>query len=125
MLKTPVVVLICCLILSFCKEVEIEKKIDPNLRLHLNNLKSASQLDQKITIIFKVNENITDSQHQVLRKHEIKVVSNIGHIYTASLPARKIPDLANMKFVEYIQSSKKFKTTTRDTTKQLPTLKEF
>jgi hypothetical protein len=125
MLKTLLVLIICCSILSFCKEVEIEKKIDPNLRLHLKNQKSASQRDQHITIIFKVNENITDSQLQLLHKTDINIISNIGSIYTASLPARKVLDLAKMKFIEYLQSPKKFKATNRDTTKQLPTLKEF
>ena len=125
MLKTPLVLIICCSILSFCKEVEIEKKIDPSLRLYLKNQKETSQLDQHITIIFKVNEGINDSHVQVLGKNHIKIISNIGFIYTASLPARNILNLAKMKFVEYIERPQKFKTTTRDTTKQLPTLKEF
>jgi hypothetical protein len=125
LLKKYVIFLFCCSIVFFCKDIETEKKIAPSLRLHLKNQKAASQLDQLITIIFKVNEDINDSHVQVLRKNDIKIISNIGFIYTASLPARNILYLAKMKFVEYIERPQKFKTTTRDTTQQLPTLKEF
>ena len=118
------VLLLFCSILFFCKDIESEKKIDPGLRLHIKNQQTASQLNRPIIIVFKVNEEITDLHLQVLRRNKVKIIANIGHIYTASLPARKIFDLAKMKFVDYIQGSKKLKATSRDTTK-IPTIKEF
>ena len=117
--KKAVVLSFFCSVLFFCKDIEIEKKIDANLRLQLKNQKVASQLDQKLTIIFKVNEEITGLHRQVLSRIDVKIIANIGHIYTASIPARNIIDLARMKFVTYIQSSKEFKMSPGDSIKQI------
>ena len=103
--KKTAVLLFFCSVLFFCKDIEIEKKIDANLRLKLKNQKTVSQLNQKLTIVFKVNEDLTDLHTQVLNRIDVKIIANIGHIYTATIPARNIIDLARMKFVTYIQSS--------------------
>ena len=112
-------ILLFCSTFFFCKDIETEKKIDPNLKLRIKNLNETSQLDQKLSVVFKVNEDITDLHRQLLRKNEVKIIANIGHIYTASLPARKIYDLAKMKFVDYIQSSREYKANPEDSTRAI------
>lgn len=112
------------LISQGCKQEELEKKIDPNLKTTLKALKANSRLDQNISIVFKVNEPLTDLHRAVLQRKKIKILANIGHIYTASLPADRIMDLAQMKFVDYIQGSKDFKTNLPDSIKSIPNLKE-
>ena len=112
-------ILLFCLTFFFCKDIETEKKIDPNLKLRIKNLNETSQLDQNVSVVFKVNEKITDLHLQVLRNNKVKIIANIGHIYTASLPARKIYGLAKMKFVDYIQSSRKYKATPEDSTRAI------
>ncbi len=97
------------LTISFCKEPEVEKKIDAHLKLQVQNLKETSQLDKTISIVFKSNEQLSDLHHQVLENKGIEIVANIGSIYTAKLPARSLYDLAKMRFVESIQGSRKFK----------------
>jgi len=121
--KLPILLFFYLLLFS-CKDIESEKKIDPGLRLHLKNQKTASQLNQPITIVFKVNEELSDLHIQVLRRKKVKIIANIGHIYTASLPKKTILALAKFKFVDYIQGSKKLKTTSKDTT-EIPIIKEF
>lgn len=112
-------ILLFCSTFLFCKDIETEKKIDPNLKLRIKNLNETSQLDQKLSVVFKVNEDFTDLHRRLLRKNEIKIIANIGHIYTASLPARKIYDLAKMKFVDYIQSSREYKANPEDSTRAI------
>lgn len=125
LLKIQFILLFSLLIVFSCKEKEIEKKIDPGLRLYLKHQKDASLLDQQATIVFKAKEDLTETQTKLLQKTDIKIISNNGSIYTASLPTQRIIDLAKMEFIEFIQRPQKFKTTTRDTTEQLSPLKEF
>jgi len=121
--KLPVVLLFC-FIFVFCKDLETEKKIDPALKLYLKNQQNEDKLNQPITIIFKVNEELTDLHLQVLRRKKVNVIANIGHIYTASLPQKNILALAKLKFVDYIQGSRKLKTTPKDSA-EIPSIKEF
>ena len=97
------------LTIIFCKDPEVERKIDAHLRLQVKELKEASQLDKTISIVFKSNEQLTDLHREVLQNKGIKIVANIGSIYTAKLPANSLYDLAKMKFVESIQGAREFK----------------
>ena len=92
-----------------CKDPEVERKIDAHLRLQIKTLQEASQLDKTISIVFKSNEQLTDLHREVLQNNGIKIVANIGSIYTAKLPASSLYDLAKMKFVESIQGAREFK----------------
>ncbi len=112
------------LIFSGCKEEELSQKIDPTLLAALKSFDANSQRDQIISIVFKVNEPLTELHHSVLSRMKVKIIANIGPICTANLPAEKVVDLAKMKFVEYIQGSREFKTTPTDSSKSLPNLKE-
>lgn len=93
----------------FCKDPEVERKIDAHLKLQLQNLKDTAQLDKTIAIVFKSNEQLTDLHREVLQKQGIAIVANIGSIYTARLPARSLYDLAKMRFVESIQGAREYK----------------
>ncbi len=95
--------------LSSCKDPDMEKKIDARLRLQIKTLEESSQLDKNILIVFKTNVALTDLHKSVFQKKGIKIIANIGHIYTAKLPAKALYDLAKMKFVESIEGSREFK----------------
>lgn len=102
------------ILVTTCKDPEVEKKIDPNLKAELLKLKKTDQLDNNITILFKVNENLTEIHHIMLEKNNVVINANIGNIYTAVIPARSIYDFAKMRFVEHIQGQKRLKTQTND-----------
>ena len=104
-----VVFLIAACTLQSCKDPEVERKVDAHLRLQIEKLNKASQLDKTISIVFKSNEQLTDLHREVLQKKGIEIVANIGSIYTAKLPASSLYDLAKMKFVESIQGAREFK----------------
>lgn len=95
--------------LSSCKDPEAEKKIDAHLRLQIKTLQENAQLDKTLSILFKATEDLTDLHKSVLENKGVKITANIGRIYTATLPARFLYDLAKMKFVESIQGSREFK----------------
>jgi len=97
------------LVVAACKDPEVERKIDAHLRLHIKTLQENSQLDKIISIVFKSNETLTDLHKKVLEKKGIKISANIGYIYSATLPAKSLYDLAKMRFVESIQGSREFK----------------
>lgn len=97
-----------------CKDADFERKVDPGLKLQLKHLKEASQLDNKLPVLFKVTETLTEAHKSFLKEKNIKIIANIGPIYTAALPARSVYDLAKMKFVETIQSSRTLKATPAD-----------
>lgn len=106
-----------------CKDQEAEKKIDANLRMQINNLQQTSRLDQTISIVFKTNETLTDLHKSVLKKQNINITANIGNIYTATLPANELYNLAKMKFVESIQGSRQLKIHPVDSLKRLDNTK--
>jgi len=97
------------LMISSCKDPEVERKIDAHLKMQIQNLKDTSQLDKTIAIVFKSNEQLTDLHREMLNNKGIAIVANIGSIYTAKLPARSLYDLAKMRFVESIQGSREVK----------------
>jgi len=97
-----------------CKDPDFEKKVDPGLKLQLQQLKQAGQLDTRIPLIFKVNEPVGEAHKAFLSNKEIKIMANIGPIYTASAPAHAVYDLSKMKFVETIQSSRTVRATPTD-----------
>jgi hypothetical protein len=103
-----------------CKDQEVDRKIDAQLRIQIKTLYEASQLDKTISIVFKSNETLTDLHRQVLKDKGIEINANIGQIYTAKLPARSLYDLANMKFVESIQGSRELKIQSVDSLNQVP-----
>ena len=112
-------------VLIGCKEVKWAKKVDPDLRLKLKNLEKTSELDKNLTILFRVNEPLSELHHSVLQRKKIKIIANIGPIYTATLPAKNVIDLAKMKFVDYIQGSKKLKAHPNDSTKTQLQIREL
>lgn len=101
--------LIVIFFLNGCKEPKVEQKIDPNLKAELIRLKKTSQLTRQITILFKVNEELTDLHYLILKKKGVKISANIGNIYTATIPAKSIYDLAKMRFIDYVQGQKRLK----------------
>lgn len=102
-----------------CKDPEIERKIDAHLRLQIKTLTASSQLDNNISIVFKTNEELTDEHKNVLQKQNINITANIGYIYTATLPARALYDLAKMRCVESIQGSRELTIQPPDTLKPI------
>lgn len=106
----------------FCKDPEVERKIDAHLKLRVQNLKDTSQLEKTISIVFKSNEPLTDLHREVLKNNGIEIVANIGSIYTAKLPARSLYDLAKMRFVESIQGAREMKIHSIDSLKYVPDL---
>ncbi len=108
--------LISLFLLISCKEEkEISQKLSPDLRSTLIDLEKSGQKEKPIVVVFRVSEDLTQLHYDVLKRKKIKILANIGPIYTASLPAEKVIDLAKMKFVDHIQGERTFKTTPRDT----------
>ena len=103
-----------------CKDPEVERKIDAQLRMQIKTLNETAQLDQTISIVFKSNEPLTDLHRRILKDKGIEINANIGQIYTAKLPARSLYDLAKMKFVESIQGSRELKIQSVDSLNQVP-----
>lgn len=97
-----------------CKDNEAEKKIGANLKFKIKQLYDSSKNDQILNVVLKSNETLTDFHKKVLQNKGVKILANIGNIYTASLPARLVYELAGMKFVDSIQSSKEVRTNSKD-----------
>lgn len=106
---------ILSIFLISCKDPEVERKIDPLLRLQLKNLKTSAQLENSISVVFKTNETLTDEHKTVLEKKGISITGNIGNIYTAKLPAKAVYELAKMRFTDSIQGSREMKAHPKDT----------
>lgn len=100
-----------------CKEEDKQalQKVSPGLRSTLLNLEKTGDREKPITVVFRVNEDLTDLHYDVLKRKKVKIIANIGPIFTASLPAEKVIDLAKMKFVDYIQGERTFKINPPDT----------
>lgn len=104
------------LILTQCKDPEVERKIDAHLRMKMMTLKESSQSESTVAVVFKSSEALTEQHKLVLQKKGIRITAGIGNIYSATLPAKSIYDLAKMKFVESIQGSKEFQIPRPDST---------
>ncbi|MCI0513956.1 hypothetical protein L0128_12140 [candidate division KSB1 bacterium] len=94
-----------------CYDPAAERKIDPYLKLKIEQLAARSQLEQPILILFKSSEELNETHLQVLQKKKIQIQANIGNIYTATTTAQGISELAKMRFVLSIEPSKELKRT--------------
>ena len=103
-----VVILLNLLLLPGCKNPEVERKIDANLKAELVRLKETSNWDQQVTVVFKTNEELTVIHHDVLQQKGVTIEASIGNIYTASMPAKSVYSLARQKFIDYVQGQKTF-----------------
>ena len=113
-------ILLISLIIGFalwgCKEEDQEtyQKVSPDLRANLIDIQKSGDPDKLITVVFRVNEDLTSLHYDFLKRKKIKILANIGPIFTASLPAKQVVELAKMKFVDHIQGERTFKATPRD-----------
>ncbi len=92
-----------------CRDSEAERKIDGNLKSELLRLKDKGQPDQRIAILFMINEELTDLHHEVLRQKGIEIKTNIGKIYTATIPAKSVYSFAKLRFIDSIQGQSMLK----------------
>ena len=99
-----------------CKDPEVERKIDANLKAELIKLKKESNLEKQITILFRVNEELSELHHIVLKKNNVQIGANIGDIYTAKVPAKSVYNVAKLRFIDYVQGEKKLKVHQIDST---------
>lgn len=109
-------ILISCLFIAFliatvyiagCRDSEAEQKIDGNLKSQLLHYKQKKELDKRIAILFKINEDLTKSHYEMLEDRGVEIDAKIGSIYTATVPAKQVYDLAKMRFITYIQGQSK------------------
>lgn len=105
-MKWARIVLILLLLFINCRDYESEKKIDPYLKVLLQNLYQANRLDQQLLILFRSNEELTSRHHAVLQKKGVKISANIGGLYTAKATPQGIYYLARLRCVISIQPSK-------------------
>jgi hypothetical protein len=89
-----------------CHDPAAERKIDPYLKLKIEQLAARSQLDQPILILFRTSEELNETHLVVLQKKKIQIQANIGNICTATTTAQGISELAKMRFVLSIEPSK-------------------
>jgi hypothetical protein len=108
--------IIFCLFLITCRDPEIEKKIDPGLKRQLLQLKQNSQLDKPVSIVFRVNEEFTPLHSETLTNRGLRIVGHIGNIYTGTIQAKSVYEIARFRFVDYVQGSQKIQTHSADTT---------
>ncbi len=102
-----------CLLFAFgfaCKDPDVLKKMDENLKAELKRLSDAKQLDRQISIVIRTNEALTDTHLEVLKREGVEVSANIGNIYTITLPAKNLRGVARLKFIDFLQGQKTFRT---------------
>jgi len=112
------VLTIFCLLFLFsgCKDAEVEKKIEPKLKAHLMQMKESNRLDERVTILFKINEELTDLHKEVMQDKGVEISANIGDIYTATIPAKSMYSFAKFRFVDYIEGQTLHKAHPADST---------
>ena len=101
---------------SGCRDKNAERKIDANLKTRLLQLKETNDLDKRVTILFRINEDLTELHHEVMENKGVEISTNIGSIYTATIPAKSIYGFAKMRFIDYIQGQTTLKTHPADST---------
>lgn len=97
------------LILASCRDPVAERKIDPYLKLKMAEMKKNQELDQKIPILFKVTDELSQTHKVVLEKKGVEIKASIAHLYTASATPVAIYELAKMRFVASIEASKELR----------------
>ena len=102
-------ILVVCSFLG-CKDPKVIKKIDQSLRVELAQLKENSQMEKRIAVVFRVNEELTDLHHLVLERESVKIIAHIGDIFTGTVPAKNVYNVAKFRFVEYVQGQRTFRT---------------
>lgn len=82
-------------------------KIDPSLVMEIERLKSAQQLNEEIEVIIRTKAKISATERAEIERNGGKIGSVIGDIFTARIPAQAISKIAGLKFILYIEKSKK------------------
>ncbi|MBN2008507.1 hypothetical protein JW960_04080 [candidate division KSB1 bacterium] len=112
--------IILMVILAGCRDPKVVQKMDGNLKAELKQLHETGHLDERIPILFRINEKFTDMHREVLEQKGVKISAHIGDLYTATVPANKVYDIAKFRFVDYVQGQKNFKTQRADSTQFIP-----
>jgi hypothetical protein len=106
MMKTIFRFILIGLVLLRCNDPNANRKIDPYLKVIIENMVENSQTDKKIQLIFKINDELSDAHKKVLEKKGITLQATLGNICTASATMKSVYELAQLRFVTSIEPSK-------------------
>lgn len=112
--KYSILILLTLIYIVNCKDPKVMKKIDSKLKSEITILSEKNQINQRIVILFKVNENLTDLHYEILKREEVNINANIASIFTATIPANKVYNIAKLRWIEYVQGQKRQSTNPPD-----------
>lgn len=84
-------------------------KLDPLLLRRLDELNGLGQSDQQIAVLVRTVSEISPDQEHRLERLGVTIHSKLGVILSAVLPARSIPDAAQLDFIVRIELAKRLK----------------
>lgn len=100
------IVLLVATLLGACKEEDpqVINKLDPLLKQQVDGLEGTM-----LSVILRVDEELTDAQNDILSRHGVVVQSHIKTIYVCKIPLRAILPVARESFVSRLEAPKELK----------------
>jgi|SaaInl4_135m_RNA_FD_contig_21_1324126_length_645_multi_6_in_0_out_0_2 hypothetical protein len=99
-------ILVVAAMLGACKEEDpqVINKLDPLLKQQVDRLEGTM-----LSVILRVDEELTDDQNAVLSRHGVIVQSHIGTIYVCQIPLKAMLPVARESFVARLEAPKELK----------------
>ena len=108
MRKTLLLSITLVLVLGCRPDQEAEKKIDPYLKMWMQELTEEQRYAEVVTILFKINDELTENHYAWMRKNGILLKAQMESLCAAQTNAIGIYLLARQRFVNEITPSKAF-----------------
>lgn len=84
-------------------QTESARNLGPTLQSRLLDLERKAALEEPLDVILGLKAPMTEFERGQLQKAGVQIRSTIGTVATASVPARKIPQIASFKFIAQIE----------------------
>lgn len=91
------------------KDLSDNTKIDPVLRIDLEELKSGGNPDREIDVLIRTEKEITSGDRAALEKEGVKISSSSGNVLSARVRLGSIENISRFEFVTYIEKSRKLR----------------
>lgn len=87
---------------------EAEKKINPYLKIWMQELTETERQTEVISVLFKINDDLTENHYAWFRNNGIEIKAQIDLLCAAQTNAIGIYKLSSQRFVINVAPSKEF-----------------
>ncbi|MCK5738141.1 hypothetical protein KAH55_03125 [bacterium] len=108
MKKTVYLIAVIALVFGCRPDPDAEKKIDPYLKIWIQELTEAERRTEVVSVLFKINDDLTENHYAWFRNNGVEIKAQIDLLCAAQTNVIGIYKLASQRFVIQVAPSKEF-----------------